>query len=71
MNWSIFQNFPQFEQKLDKIFKIWENQVILLKNWSNWLMNGSLFVEKLVHICMGLLSISAHSYQNQTGVPPT
>ena len=52
MNGSIFQNFPKFEQNqfekiLEKSDDFAQN---LVQNWSDWYMNGSLFLEKLVFV---------------------
>ena len=53
--WVDFSKFSQIWVKISSnIRKFWKNWVILLKIWqkigSNWYMNGSLFLEKLVFV---------------------
>ena len=53
--WVDFSKVPQILAKIGpNLRKFWKNQVILLKNlaanWTEWYMNGSLFLEKLVFV---------------------
>ena len=55
VNGSVFQNFLKFEPKWLKFKKILEKsgdfgQNYLTQSWTEWYMNGSLFLEKLVFV---------------------
>ena len=55
MNGLIFQKFPKFEPKLAQVYKkllekSGDFDQNLAKNWTDWYMNGSLFLEKLVFV---------------------
>ena len=67
--WVDFSKFAQIWAKIgSNLRKFWKKSSDfaqnLVQNWSNWYMNGSLFLEKLVFV-RGLLSNSAvaHPYQ--------
>ena len=47
MNGLIFQKFPKFKKILEKLGNFAQN---LAKNWTDWYMNGSVFLEKLVFV---------------------
>ena len=53
MGW-IFKSSPNLSQNWLKFKKIWEKSgdfdQNLAKNWTDWYMNGSLFLEKLVFV---------------------
>ena len=49
--WVDVSKFYQIWTKIGSNLRIfWKNWVILLKNWTDWYMNGSLFLEKFVFI---------------------
>ena len=51
MNRLIFQNFPKFEPKLaEKFEKLGDFAHNVTQNRTNWYMNESLFLEKLVFV---------------------
>ena len=74
--WVNFSKFSQVWAKISSNLRTFlNNRVILLKNLvqnqSDWYMNGSVLLK--IGFCMGLLSnlAVAHTYQNQTWVPPS
>ena len=76
MNGLIFQNFPKFQQnwlKFKKLLKkLGDFTQSFAQNWTDWYMNGSLFLEKLlVFVWVYFQNPQRHVlYQNQTQLHP-